>query len=252
MPKVDPNQMVVKLRVMLAEIRQPYQKDIRELEAAEKYLLAAIQRGSKDDLLVCAKKVAHSKARIASFERVLQAIDHIRENAKFICQQAAADKSKVKMCPQEYEASFQCICAVAEALRTASFSKFRSDTLVSLYSKQAVAALSDRSKLEEVVRAGLFEDPIDNAGMARVFADFCQKYLDDPTPLEQLIGYSLAPFLNPGAPAGPAPIAPNQQVAYGGPKTYQPNPTLFVPVALADFPKETWGVLSEQVYAATA
>ena len=240
--------MLVKLRVMLAEVKQPYQKDMRDLDAAEKFLLMAIQRNLKDDVFVHAKKVAHAKRRMASFEKVVQAVDHIRENAKFICDQAAADKTKPKMCPEEYAPSFRMIVAVADALRVPSFVKFKQDIIPSLYSKQALAALSDRSQLDDVVRQGLYDDPIDNADMAKVFAEFAQKYLDDYTPLEKMIGYSLASVMG-GAPGS---VPQGQQVAYGGKRTYKMNEAIFVPMSLPEFPKAQWATLAQQVYEATA
>ena len=67
------------------------------------------------------------------------------ENAKFICDQA--NRAQTKSCPEEYYAAFQGISAVADTIKTQSFTSFRKDIMLPLFGKDSVMEIADVTKI---------------------------------------------------------------------------------------------------------
>jgi hypothetical protein len=251
-------------RVIEAELKQPLRKDQDDIPAHERLLRVALQRRApKKDIEPFGQKIVLAQRRVACFQKLVDAIVAIRNQAAMLCEAAVKNKTP----PSDVFAGFQALFCAADTLGSRSLRDFRIKVGYGLYGKTTVDRIAKRDELEEDVRKVIASEPISKDEIHAAFVAFCQKYPDLQPQLEATLGVSFAPpeevlevptnfpGVPPGQPAFPAPqqgFPPPQQ---GFPPT-QPSPpgqviqSLLVPISFAPFPREQWAALAEQVYRA--
>ncbi|OHT11499.1 hypothetical protein TRFO_19038 [Tritrichomonas foetus] len=246
---VDPNLIQTKIRVMTAQVKQPLQKDLTNIESSFVLISRSIQRRSKEDIKKYAYTIVKSRRRVDGFERIKEALSAISNNAGDISAQAVKDKN----IPQQFLPDFTIICNVGDVLRITSFNDFVKTICISLYTKQNIQKIIGQDKLDETIKNAFFCDQVSDNELLAVYNEFSSKCPEGPGPLEAVLGFSLS-----GAPAANAQvptygqISPQNVPAANPQVNYQPIDTLFIPLEIPEFTRDRWAGLSQAIVEATA
>lgn len=197
----NPEKMLIDLRVMDAEIRQPYNRFSKEVQNSFSLIASYVRRSDKDSLYRTAHKVAKSKRSLRAHDRILKAVRAVRDNAQELSR-AALQKQPI---PQNLIPEIRILATVPDALKAQSFAKFRSTFLVQMYGKREVQNLCDVERIDPDVRFGLYDECVNDGELTAVFGEFVEAFPDLRAPLEAILGFAIggAVYAAPGAPASP-------------------------------------------------
>lgn len=280
-----------KIRVMNAQIKQPLEKDKKEILAAQRYLLIYAQKGNKDEVKNNAKKIIKAKRNVACYERLLECTEYIKDNCQTFTRSAAQNP---KVIPQEYFPYFNDICVAAHYLggKVASIGDFVKTILAVSYDKPNLQKLQSTDDVSNQIKSALITEAISDLELNQLYQElFVQMRPEDQQIFERTVGPEVRPpsaaqsipqygnsdipqapptipTAPPTIPTAPPTIPTAPPTIPTGPPTFQGYPSFDQPpqapgqpfdvnsnlVLLADIPpfdRTRWPQLSKTVYDAT-
>jgi hypothetical protein len=258
MGKFDQQRILISARIVEAELKQPLQKNQKEIPALQGLLARALTtRKPRKDVEQYGPKIVRAQRCVACYTVLVDAITQIRNSASILCDAAVRDKTP----PPEFCGAFQALCCAAECLNHQSLVQFRREIACGLYGKAAIDRIAKRDELDEEFRKGLVDEQPSADDVLQVLTTFCQAHPDLQPQLESVLGITTQGALE--IPTGPPVIAPAPVTAPPGrpvgppvqqaPRTsYVKNDSLVVPLPLPVFPRERWQALLQQVREAAA
>jgi hypothetical protein len=266
MGKFDEQRILVLARVVEAELKQPLQKNQKDIPAFEGLLARALAtRKPRKDVEPFGARIVRAQHRVAFYTALFDAITQIKNSASILCDAAVRDKTP----PPDVAGAFQVLCCAAECLPHPSLAQFRREIACGLYHKVTIDRIAKRDQLDEEVRKGLLDEQPSEDEVLQVLTTFCEAHVDLQPQLESVLGITIQRV--PEIPTGPPVIPSGQPVVPGAPPAtapvfqpgrpvappaqqapYRKNDSLIVPLALPPFPRERWQALLQQVHEAAA
>jgi hypothetical protein len=248
MGKVDPNQVLIKIRALTAELRAQLKKNETDAESARKLLPGAINARDRIKVISYINKIVSCSRRARVLSELLEDLARLKDGAAAICANAAADRGREKTVPPDYAPIFRRLCCTTDGFRFPGLVDFRAKVIIALYGRGPTDALSQRAGLEPAEAQALFDDAPTEAEVRQAYVDFAVGHQDLAPILEQIAGFNLREAA--GIPTGPPTFGPplprlNQSVA--GPARQSYRSDVYVPLDLPPFERGSWPALLEEV-----
>jgi hypothetical protein len=247
MGKIDPNQLVIKVRAVTAEVQQIVKRSRTELDGSRRLLATAVGQRDRAKVQQHIAKAVTSARRLAFFTALVEDLTRLRDNAPSLASQAAADRAREKAVPTDFVPSLARICCAADFLHMQGLCDIKAKFIAAMYGRPPTDALSQRASLEPADAQALYEERPTEEEIHEAFVKFATENPALAEALEPLCGFPVrqeagllcAPPLSRAPPAARATWAPGARAP--------PPANVYLPLDLPPFSRDSWAPLVEQV-----